>query len=115
MRRRVEANRLEGRKPVGKAATFNEAQQAIQLPDESDIFRGKSEIDQEDEEKGATHKTPILFLNQDKPEKAREEIFRRENRQDQYKLQIAADQFAARRGTFAKAGRRGTEGPRAGD
>jgi S-DNA-T family DNA segregation ATPase FtsK/SpoIIIE len=69
MRRRVEANRLEGRKPVGKAATFNEAQQAIQLPDESDIFRGKSEIDEEDEEKGATHKAPILFLNQEKAEK----------------------------------------------
>ena len=115
MRRRVEANRLEGRKPVGKAATFNEAQQTIQLPDESDIFRGKSEIDEEDEEKGATHKAPILFLNQEKAGKTREEIFRRENRQDQYKLQIAADQFAARRGTFAKAGRRGTEGPRAGD
>ncbi|HMH79042.1 MAG TPA: DNA translocase FtsK, partial [Candidatus Acidoferrum sp.] len=63
------ANRLEGRKPVGKAATFNEAQQAIQLPDESDIFRGKSEIDEEDEEKGATHKAPILFLNQEKAEK----------------------------------------------
>jgi len=69
MRRRVEANRLEGRKPVGKAATFNEAQQTIQLPDESDIFRGKSEIDEEDEEKGATHKAPILFLNQEKAEK----------------------------------------------
>jgi S-DNA-T family DNA segregation ATPase FtsK/SpoIIIE len=69
MRRRVEANRLEGRKPVGKAATFNEAQQAIQLPDESDIFRGKSAIDEEEEEKGVAHKAPILFLNQDKPEK----------------------------------------------
>src|SRR5258708_24849073 len=68
MRRREEANRLEGSKPVAKAATFNEAQQTIQLPDESDIFRGKSRIDEEDE-KDAAHRAPILFLNQDKPEK----------------------------------------------
>src|SRR5882724_6718409 len=69
MRRRVEANRLEGRKPVGKAAALNEMPQAMQLPDESDIFRGKSAIDEEEQEKGAAHKAPILFLNQDKPEK----------------------------------------------
>jgi S-DNA-T family DNA segregation ATPase FtsK/SpoIIIE len=69
MRRRVEANRLEGRKPVGKAAALNELPQAIQLPDESDIFRGKSEVDEEEEEKDAAHKAPILFLNQEKAEK----------------------------------------------
>jgi S-DNA-T family DNA segregation ATPase FtsK/SpoIIIE len=69
MRRRVEANRLEGRKPVGKAAAVNELPQAIQLPDESDIFRNKTESDDEEEEKSASHKAPILFLNQDKPEK----------------------------------------------
>jgi DNA segregation ATPase FtsK/SpoIIIE, S-DNA-T family len=68
MRRRVEANRLGGRKPVGRAASLNEMPQAIQLPDESDIFRGKTELDEE-EEKGTSHKAPILFLNQDKPEK----------------------------------------------
>jgi DNA segregation ATPase FtsK/SpoIIIE, S-DNA-T family len=70
MRRRVEANRLEGRKPVGRAAAANELPQAIQLPDESDIFRSKTESDEEEEKKGASHKVPILFLNQDKPEKA---------------------------------------------
>ncbi len=68
MRRRVEANRLEGRKPVGKAAALNEMPQAIQLPDESDIFRGKTESDEE-EEKAAAHRAPILFLNQEKAEK----------------------------------------------
>ena len=69
MRRRVEANRLEGRKPVGKAAAVNELPQAIELPDESDIFRSKTESDEEEEEKNASHKAPILFLNQDKPGK----------------------------------------------
>jgi DNA segregation ATPase FtsK/SpoIIIE, S-DNA-T family len=69
MRRRVEANRLEGRKPVGRAAALNELPQAIQLPDESDIFHGKAESNEEEEEKSVAHKAPILFLNQDKPEK----------------------------------------------
>jgi len=77
MRRRVEANRLEGRKPVktqaGGVAVMDAEPQSIQLEDESDIFRGKSNpVDEEDEEeqKEAGHKTPILFLNQEKPEKA---------------------------------------------
>jgi S-DNA-T family DNA segregation ATPase FtsK/SpoIIIE len=69
MRRRVEANRLEGRKPVGRAAALNELPQAIQLPDASDIFHGKAESNEEEEEKSVAHKAPILFLNQDKPEK----------------------------------------------
>jgi S-DNA-T family DNA segregation ATPase FtsK/SpoIIIE len=69
MRRRVEANRLEGRKPVGRAAVLNELPQAIQLPDASDIFHGKAESNEEEEEKSVAHKAPILFLNQDKPEK----------------------------------------------
>jgi S-DNA-T family DNA segregation ATPase FtsK/SpoIIIE len=69
MRRRVEANRLEGRKPVGKAAALNELPQAIQLPDAGDIFHGKAESNEEEEEKSVAHKAPILFLNQDKPEK----------------------------------------------
>jgi len=68
MRRRVEANRL-GRKPVGRAAAPNELPQAIQLPDESDIFRSKTDSDEEEEEKSASHKAPILFLNQDQPGK----------------------------------------------
>jgi len=77
MRRRVEANRLEGRKPVktqaGGVAVMDAEPQSIQLEDESDIFRGKSKVvdeDDEEEEKEAGHKAPILFLNQEKPEKA---------------------------------------------
>jgi S-DNA-T family DNA segregation ATPase FtsK/SpoIIIE len=69
MRRRVEANRVEGRKPVGNATTANEPAKTIQLSDESDIFGDRTEAEEEDA-KGATHKAPILFLNQDKPEKA---------------------------------------------
>ena len=76
MRRRVEANRLEGRKPIKSqagAAVAEEEPQTIRLEDESDIFKGKGkssteEVDEEDA-KGAGHKAPILFLNQEKPEK----------------------------------------------
>jgi len=78
MRRRVEANRLEGRKPVktqgGNVAVMDEEPQAIHLDDESDIFNGKgksaTEEEDDEDEKEAGHKAPILFLNQDKPEKA---------------------------------------------
>ena len=70
MRRRVEANRLEGRKPVGNAAAFNEPAKSIQLADEADIFGSKAESDEEEEdEKETSRKTPILFLNQEKAEK----------------------------------------------
>ena len=72
MRRRVEANRLEGRKPVKAQAgtvVMDEATKTIHLPDESDVFTADSEED-EDEKPGGGHKAPILFLNQDKPEKA---------------------------------------------
>jgi S-DNA-T family DNA segregation ATPase FtsK/SpoIIIE len=69
MRRRVEANRLEGRKPVGKAAA-GEAPKTIHLADESDVFKSRTEVAEEEEgDKDKSHKTPILFLNQDKPEK----------------------------------------------
>jgi DNA segregation ATPase FtsK/SpoIIIE, S-DNA-T family len=71
MRRRVEANRLEGRKPVGKAAVANEAPKPIQLADESDVFTGKDENDEDEEEDRRTaHKAPILMLNQERAEKA---------------------------------------------
>jgi len=70
MRRRVEANRLGGRKPVGKAAVSNEVPKTIHLADESDVFKSKEAVDEEEEEdKGKSHKTPILFLNQEKAEK----------------------------------------------
>jgi DNA segregation ATPase FtsK/SpoIIIE, S-DNA-T family len=71
MRRRVEANRLEGRKPVGKAAAVNETAKTIHLADESDIFKGKGESDEDqDDDKGTSHKAPILMLNQEKTERA---------------------------------------------
>jgi len=78
MRRRVEANRLEGRKPIKSqtaAAGLDEEPQTIRLEDQSDIFTGKAksatEEDDEEDDKSAGHKAPILFLNQDKPEKAK--------------------------------------------
>ena len=78
MRRRVEANRLEGRKPIksqGGAAGLDEEPQTIRLADQSDIFNGKgktaTEEEDEQDENSSGHKAPILFLNQDKPEKAK--------------------------------------------
>jgi S-DNA-T family DNA segregation ATPase FtsK/SpoIIIE len=78
MRRRVEANRLEGRKPIKSqagAALLDEEPQTIRLEDQSDIFKGKGKIateeEDEEEENSFGHKAPILFLNQDKPEKAK--------------------------------------------
>ena len=68
MRRRVEANRLEGRKPVGKAAAVNETAKTIHLADESDIFKGKGESDEDEDDD--THKAPILMLDQEKTERA---------------------------------------------
>jgi len=75
MRRRVEANRLEGRRPakaqsLSGAAAQNETSEAIHLSDESDIFRRKAGSDEDDEaETSKAHKAPILFLHQEKPEK----------------------------------------------
>jgi S-DNA-T family DNA segregation ATPase FtsK/SpoIIIE len=71
MRRRVEANRLEGRRPVGKAAVPNETPKTIHLSDEGDIFKSKEESDEEEEDgNGKFHKAPILMLNQEKAEKS---------------------------------------------
>jgi S-DNA-T family DNA segregation ATPase FtsK/SpoIIIE len=73
MRRRVEQNRVVGRKPVGKAEAVNDAPKSIQLADESDIFTEKEERDAEDEddreEKSAAGKAPIFVLNRDSVEK----------------------------------------------
>src|SRR5262249_37452489 len=81
MRRRVEANRLEGRKPIkaqsGNVAVLDEEPKTIHLNDESDIFVGQGPNegadDEEDDipEKGSGQQAPILFLNQDKPEKTK--------------------------------------------
>jgi DNA segregation ATPase FtsK/SpoIIIE, S-DNA-T family len=78
MRRRVEANRLEGRKPIksqASAAVLDEEPQTIRMGDQSDIFNGKAkratEEEDEQDENSSGRKAPILFLNQDKPEKAK--------------------------------------------
>jgi S-DNA-T family DNA segregation ATPase FtsK/SpoIIIE len=68
MRRRVEENRVAGRKPaspqsVGKAEVLNEAPKSIKLADEADVF-GEEEKDAEDEKPGS-HKAPIFVLNRD--------------------------------------------------
>jgi S-DNA-T family DNA segregation ATPase FtsK/SpoIIIE len=71
MRRKVEANRLEGRRPVGKGAALAEESQTIHLQDQSDIFDKKSASREDDEQETGdkSHKAPILFLNQEKPER----------------------------------------------
>jgi len=66
MRRRVEANRLEGRRPapaqsVGSATILNEPPKTIHLGDEE-------EEDDRGEEQ-APHKAPILMLNTERSEK----------------------------------------------
>ena len=78
MRREVEERRMAGRKPVtpqivGRAETAEE-HKAIHLGDESDVFRGKKTGVEEAEpaEKDETpHKTPILFLNNEKLDKTK--------------------------------------------
>ena len=72
MRRRVEETRISGRKPVapqsvGKGEVLNEAPKTIKLADESEIFRGKTAVEEEDEtpEKELGHKAPIFVLNRD--------------------------------------------------
>ncbi len=76
-RRAVEERRLAGRKPVapqivGKAEA-EEVTKTIHLKDVSDVFRGKKAVVEEDEQdekdKGASHKAPIMFANQEKLEK----------------------------------------------
>jgi S-DNA-T family DNA segregation ATPase FtsK/SpoIIIE len=76
-RRAVEERRLAGRKPVtqlhGRPEAVEEQAKAIHLKDESDVFRGKKAVaveeEEEEKEKTATHKAPIMFANQEKPEK----------------------------------------------
>src|SRR5204862_6109030 len=69
MRRRVEESRLSGRKPVprqliGKAEVLNERPKTLRIADESDIFKSMSETEEGDEQepKGAAHKTPSFGL-----------------------------------------------------
>jgi S-DNA-T family DNA segregation ATPase FtsK/SpoIIIE len=73
MRRRVEESRLSGRKPVppqsiGKAEILNEPPKTIRLADESDIFKGKTEIEEEEDEKekkDGTRKAPVFVFNRE--------------------------------------------------
>ena len=76
MRRRVEENRVAGRKAaapqsVGKAEVLNEAPKSIKLADESDVFSSDEEDDGEEKAaKGAVGKAPIFVLNRDNTEKS---------------------------------------------
>ncbi len=79
-RRAVEERRMAGRKPVapqivGKAGAAEETAKSIHLKDEGDVFRGKKAVleeeEDEDKAKASGHKAPILFANQEKPEKPR--------------------------------------------
>jgi S-DNA-T family DNA segregation ATPase FtsK/SpoIIIE len=72
MRRRVEESRLSGRKPVpqqsiGKGEVLNEPPKTIRLADESDIFKGRTETEEEDidEKKDSERKAPIFVLNRE--------------------------------------------------
>ncbi len=74
-RRAVEERRMAGRKPVapqivGKAEA-EEAANSIHLKDASDVFRGKQALAEEEVARGkaAAHKAPIMFANQERPEK----------------------------------------------
>src|SRR5467141_234225 len=72
MRRRVEESRLSGRKPVppqtvGRAELLNEAQKSIRLADESDIFRNRTSVEEEDEKEATntSQRAPIFVFNRE--------------------------------------------------
>jgi S-DNA-T family DNA segregation ATPase FtsK/SpoIIIE len=75
MRRRVESNRLEGRRPapsqsIGAAAVLNEPPKTIHLRDESAVFPTQHDETEDDEDDSRpSHKAPILMLNAEKPAK----------------------------------------------
>jgi DNA segregation ATPase FtsK/SpoIIIE, S-DNA-T family len=78
MRREVEERRMAGRKPVatqivGKAEA-GEQSKSIHLEDLGDIFKNKMAAEENEEEakdREAGHKTPILLLNGEKPERSK--------------------------------------------
>ena len=78
MRREVEERKIAGRKPVapqivGKAEPAEEPK-TIHLDDASEIFRNKKGLAEHEEKEPVNesgHKTPILVLNSEKPEKAK--------------------------------------------
>jgi S-DNA-T family DNA segregation ATPase FtsK/SpoIIIE len=72
MRRRVEESRLSGRRPVtpqsiGKAEVLNEPPKTIRMADGSDIFRGETATEEEDEKetRGSNSKASIFVFNRD--------------------------------------------------
>jgi DNA segregation ATPase FtsK/SpoIIIE, S-DNA-T family len=93
-RREVEQRRMAGRKSVtqalGKPDVTEDEAKTILLRDQSDVFRGKKAVVEEDEEgekdRGVTHKAPILFTNQEKPEKSKKPEPKIEKANANYKL-----------------------------
>jgi S-DNA-T family DNA segregation ATPase FtsK/SpoIIIE len=77
MKRRLEENRISGRKPVvqqtfggGPVAASSDAPKTIQLADESEVFDDE-EIEKDGEKREAPRrKEPIVFIGQDKSERA---------------------------------------------
>jgi S-DNA-T family DNA segregation ATPase FtsK/SpoIIIE len=75
MRRRVEENRMAGRKPapmqsVGSATILNEPPRTIHLRDESAVFpTQQEELDEDDDDNETGQKAPILVLDRDADEK----------------------------------------------
>ena len=74
LRKRLAETRLSGRKPVANqsvagASTLNENSAAIELEDESDVFkRRQEERDEERKEREKNHKAPIFVMDRE-PEK----------------------------------------------
>jgi S-DNA-T family DNA segregation ATPase FtsK/SpoIIIE len=94
-RREVEQRRIAGRKSVapqfpGKAESAQDEAKTIHLKDESDVFRAKKvavEDDEDDEkDKSATHKAPIMFATMEKPEKSKKAEPKIEKTNANYKL-----------------------------
>ncbi|HYL83393.1 MAG TPA: DNA translocase FtsK [Candidatus Angelobacter sp.] len=70
MKRRVEESRLSGRKPVplqaiGKAEVASDTLHPIPLADPSDIFKGETELEEEEEDKSGSPKSPIFVFNRE--------------------------------------------------
>jgi S-DNA-T family DNA segregation ATPase FtsK/SpoIIIE len=82
MRRRVEESRLTGRKSVplqsfGKAEPLDEPGKTIRLADASDIFKRKTEVEEDEEEeeaKDAAHKAPIFVFNREAEKPAAKKV-----------------------------------------
>lgn len=91
MRKRVEENRIAGRKPaplqsVGNAAVLNEPPKTIHLADESDIFDDRDEEERKEKKTADAHKAPIFVMHKDTPaaKKANEPKIAKDN--PNYKL-----------------------------